>query len=236
MAKQTRPRWLDRFAFLALTLMVAGVAGGFVRLLPALNAFYLFAVGGFLSCAMILAYLVRRLRGRAFGAAGVCALLGALTFGGTLALQPDAPPINDFTTDLGDPPLYDHARTLPLNLGRDFSYPESFRPIQEECCSDLAPLQSTAQAPEAFAAALEASYAMPLWKITSVIEADGHIEAVAETEIFGFRDDIVIRIRKSDTGSIVDMRSRSRDGRGDIGANAARIRTWTSAYQRAAGE
>ncbi|MEO2169930.1 MAG: DUF1499 domain-containing protein, partial [bacterium] len=231
-AIQTRPKWFDRFGVLALTLMLVGVAGGFLRLLPPMTAFYLFALGGFLSSAMTLAYLVRRLRGRPFGTAGACALLGALTFGGTLALQPDAPPINDFTTSLDDPPRYDHARTLPANLGRDFRYTQDFRSIQEECCSDLAPMQSSRNPQQAFATALETSEAMPRWEITSAVEADGRIEAVAETEIFGFRDDIVIRIREGDQGSVIDIRSRSRDGRGDIGANAARIRTWTSEFSR----
>ncbi|MBW2399988.1 MAG: DUF1499 domain-containing protein, partial [Deltaproteobacteria bacterium] len=37
-------------------------------------------------------------------------------------------------------------------------------------------------------------------------------------------DDIVVRVRRDGADSIVDVRSKSRDGRGDMGANAARIR------------
>ena len=39
-----------------------------------------------------------------------------------------------------------------------------------------------------------------------------------------FVDDIVVRIRARDGGSVLDVRSKSRVGKGDVGANAARIR------------
>ena len=52
---------------------------------------------------------------------------------------------------------------------------------------------------------------------------EGRIEAVARTPIMGFRDDVVIRIRPMGTGSRVDVRSASRYGYHDFGANAARV-------------
>jgi uncharacterized protein (DUF1499 family) len=68
---------------------------------------------------------------------------------------------------------------------------------------------------------------MPTWEITFTDPATGAIEAVATTLVFGFQDDIVIRVRPAPHGgSRVDLRSKSRDGRGDIGANAARIRAF----------
>jgi uncharacterized protein (DUF1499 family) len=47
---------------------------------------------------------------------------------------------------------------------------------------------------------------------------------VATTRWFGFKDDVAIRISPAGAGSRVDMRSRSRVGRSDLGANARRIR------------
>jgi uncharacterized protein (DUF1499 family) len=52
------------------------------------------------------------------------------------------------------------------------------------------------------------------------------------TRIFRFVDDIVVRVRPSNGGSIVDVRSKSRDGRGDMGANAARIRAFRDKLAR----
>jgi uncharacterized protein (DUF1499 family) len=57
--------------------------------------------------------------------------------------------------------------------------------------------------------------------------AEGRIEAVDTTKWFGFHDDIVVRIKAEGRGSRVDIRSKSRDGRSDLGVNAQRIRAFT---------
>jgi uncharacterized protein (DUF1499 family) len=56
----------------------------------------------------------------------------------------------------------------------------------------------------------------------------GRIEAVDSTLLFGFRQDIVIRIVPDGEGALVDMRSAARNGAHDLGANAERIRTFFS--------
>jgi len=51
------------------------------------------------------------------------------------------------------------------------------------------------------------------------------IEAVATSTWFGFKDDFVVRITGQEDGSVrVDIRSKSRVGVSDLGANAARVR------------
>ncbi|WP_411155747.1 DUF1499 domain-containing protein [Idiomarina loihiensis] len=59
-------------------------------------------------------------------------------------------------------------------------------------------------------------------------EAEGRIEATATTTWFGFKDDVVIRIRSTADGSELDIRSKSRVGRSDVGKNAERIREFMS--------
>lgn len=54
------------------------------------------------------------------------------------------------------------------------------------------------------------------------------IEAIAPTPIFGFPDDIVVRLRGSAEGTEVDMRSASWSGNHDLGQNARRIRWFFS--------
>jgi uncharacterized protein (DUF1499 family) len=56
--------------------------------------------------------------------------------------------------------------------------------------------------------------------------SDGRIEATDTTFWFRFKDDVIVRIRPSGTGSRVDVRSLSRIGLGDVGTNAARIRAF----------
>ena len=54
---------------------------------------------------------------------------------------------------------------------------------------------------------------------------DGVIEAVARTPIMGFRDDVVIRVTPMGPGTRIDVRSASRVGSHDFGANASRIKS-----------
>ena len=50
------------------------------------------------------------------------------------------------------------------------------------------------------------------------------LEAVDRSPLFGFADDVVVRVTAMADGSRVDVRSVSRVGKGDLGANAKRIR------------
>src|SRR5947207_1810213 len=60
----------------------------------------------------------------------------------------------------------------------------------------------------------------------AVAAAAGTIEAVDTTKFFGFKDDIAIRVSATADGSKIDIRSKSRVGRGDVGTNAQRIRAY----------
>ena len=66
------------------------------------------------------------------------------------------------------------------------------------------------------------------WQIVREDPSAGRIEAVATTFWFGFKDDVLIRVSADAGGSRIDVRSKSRVGKGDLGTNAQRIR----AYQK----
>jgi len=93
---------------------------------------------------------------------------------------------------------------------------------------DIHPRDVALTPAETFARALAVSKAMD-WEIVDADGGKGVIEATATTRWFGFKDDVVIRITPMATGSRIDMRSVSRVGRSDVGANAARIRTFFAA-------
>ena len=63
------------------------------------------------------------------------------------------------------------------------------------------------------------------------MSAAGRLEATDSTPWFGFRDDVVVRIQPSDGGTSVDVRSKSRVGRGDMGTNAKRVREFLDRLQ-----
>lgn len=67
-------------------------------------------------------------------------------------------------------------------------------------------------------------------------ESPGRIEAVARTRVFGFRDDVVIRIVGSNTESRIDMRSASRIGWHDFGTNARRVVDFLTEFRDRAAE
>jgi len=68
------------------------------------------------------------------------------------------------------------------------------------------------------------------WELVAEDSSTGLIEAVSSTRVFSFEDDVVIRVAASGSGSIVDIRSHSRIGRGDRGVNAARVHSFISAF------
>ena len=68
------------------------------------------------------------------------------------------------------------------------------------------------------------------WTLVNADFETGIVEAYDTTRVFGFVDDIVIRVRARGNGSRIDIRSVSRVGLGDAGMNAARIRSFIAAF------
>lgn len=101
---------------------------------------------------------------------------------------------------------------------------------QRRAYPDIAPLTLKASPDEAFANALQAARDMG-WEIVSADPVAGRIEAVATTSWFGFKDDVAVRITRQEGASRVDVRSRSRVGRGDAGTNAHRVREYLKRLQ-----
>ena len=86
---------------------------------------------------------------RAFIATGLGMLLVAIVFiAGTGGA--DAPPINDISTDLVDPPAFASAEVVTDYAGRDMTYPADFVPIVETAYPDLQPIQVATEPGEAY--------------------------------------------------------------------------------------
>jgi uncharacterized protein (DUF1499 family) len=147
--------------------------------------------------------------------------------------------IHDITTDTENPPAFE--AVLPTRKAANAAtadYPGSgpaTAETQKRAYPDIKPLLLKEPPPQAFALALATAQAMPRWTIDASDAARGRIEASARTLWMGFTDDVVIRITAEGEGSRIDMRSLSRVGRGDFGANAARIRTYLAALGARAG-
>lgn len=87
----------------------------------------------------------------------------------------------------------------------------------------LAPLIAPGSVAEGYAAALAAVEARG-WTIVLAEPEEGRIEATETSFWYGFKDDILIRIRADEAGVRIDVRSVSRVGLSDLGVNAKRVR------------
>jgi uncharacterized protein (DUF1499 family) len=165
-------------------------------------------------------------------------IIGILTLviGGVTAFVPwswqararNSPPIHDITTDTDHPPRF--VDVLPLREDApnpaEYGGPE-VAAEQRQAYPDIQPLTLAMPPDAAYDRALRVAEALG-WEIVSTDRAAGRIEATATTSWFGFKDDIVIRVRRSELGARVDIRSVSRVGRGDVGTNARRVREFLS--------
>lgn len=64
------------------------------------------------------------------------------------------------------------------------------------------------------------------WEVRESNREQGTIEAVATTRIFKFKDDVTITVADEGNVAVVNVRSKSRAGKGDLGTNARRIRAF----------
>jgi uncharacterized protein (DUF1499 family) len=222
--------WVGIVALVAFAL---GPLGARLGIVPAMAGFVVFALGGILGLVTLVWGGIAALRGGGLGAA-LLGLVVTVVFLAVAVPGRKYPPYNDFTTDPADPPAFVRAGEIPANRGRDLGYPGgAVTEAQRQAYPDLAPLDLPDPPPAVFARARAAAGRMPAWEITHEDAAAGVLEGVATSALFRFQDDLVIRVRARDGGSRVDMRSKSRDGRGDIGANAQRIRAFLAALQAA---
>jgi len=142
------------------------------------------------------------------------------------------PNINDITTDMTNPPQF--GRLMPLRQSVDA--PTSYggaRVATDQRASypDIRPIILPVTPSTAFSTALKDAKDRG-WRIVDADASKGIIEAVATTFWFGFKDDVVVRIKRAPGGSRVDMRSVSRVGTGDIGTNAERIRSYLASLAK----
>jgi uncharacterized protein (DUF1499 family) len=187
-----------------------------------------------LSLAGLVVTLIRpREARRGIWLAAIGLLAGVVLIGipGRFRLGPPKPPIHDITTDTQEPPEYVAVLPLRVNAPNTTVYGgEKVASQQREAYPGLQPLILNIPAPQAFERALATVREMR-WDVVAADGAAGRIEATDTTFWFGFKDDVVIRVRPADGGSRVDVRSLSRVGRGDAGTNAKRIRAYLDALK-----
>lgn len=237
--------WSRRLALFALAVAAIAVAiarmsgveptaalAVFVAALAIAGAAILLAGAGL----TVIWRLGRQGAGRAFAAIGLSAALLAWPL--WLAISAlRLPAINDVSTDLIDPPAF--ARTARAQTARgapprDLPDAET-REKQKRAYPGLEPLLLDLEAEQAFRLALRAAQTMG-WRIVEQTRPGGRagvgrIDAVDRTPVLGLPDDVTVRLRPLVGQTRIDLRSASRYGRHDLGANARRVRAFLEALQ-----
>lgn len=234
---------LGIFAVAVAILSILIVRSGILETEPALATFAAALI--FAAFAILLAFagfiVIWRqgLGGLGRAVSGLLLGIALLTYPGYLAYRGSKlPAINDITTDPGDPPSFGVlARLRPRGIDK---YPGArVAALQNKYYPDLNTLEYAASARLAYQVALKVVRERK-WHIVDTQPPrpgqDGVIEAVARTLIMGFRDDVVVRVRASKEGSLIDVRSASRVGTGDFGTNARRVSNLLSDIDDAMGD
>ncbi|MGH6768740.1 MAG: DUF1499 domain-containing protein [Xanthobacteraceae bacterium] len=230
--------WARRLAIFSLSAAILSVmivrSGLLEEIRPALATF---------GAALVLAVVALFLAFAAFvviwrdGLVGMGAALSAIAIVVVLVAYPGylvattykLPRIYDITTDPNDPPHYIAlAKARPRDANPVIYAGLAAAEQQIEAYPDIEPIESGLNARLAFAAALSV-VTDRRWRIVDAPPPDqgrreGRIEAVARTPLMGFRDDVIVRVRQLPRGSRIDIRSSSRYGTFDFGANADRVR------------
>lgn len=155
----------------------------------------------------------------------------------TKAKVAQLPFIHDVTTDTQDVPTFSAellAQRALLKRSNSAKYigkkdrreKKPVSVLQARDYPDIRPIISPDAPALAYEKSIDAAKDLG-WTLSRTDMEAGVIEATDTTFWFGFKDDVVIRIRSSAAGgSVIDMRSLSRVGGSDLGANADRIRAF----------
>ena len=137
------------------------------------------------------------------------------------------PRLNDVETTPRQPMQFSQlAAQRPADANRIVEPDLTAAEIQEKAYPDLRPMELERSATETFDIVHEAVKRIG-WTIVlnePPGEQPGRIEATDRTMIMGYTDDVLVRVTGDDTHAFIDVRSVSRYGMHDLGANADRIR------------
>ncbi len=166
--------------------------------------------------------------------AGVAALAAASGPMMMRAQSSQVPVIHDISTDIKYPPVYYAVRDIRAADGAHNSteYNPEDGAKQLAAYPQLRTLSFDKPYEQVFAASIDVLEAMGL-EVIDTEENAGRIEATATTIWWGFKDDVVVRVNRFTAPVEVDIRSNSRVGRSDLGANAKRIEIFMRKLEQA---
>jgi uncharacterized protein (DUF1499 family) len=141
------------------------------------------------------------------------------------------PRLVDISTDPENPPDFEKAAADRAADDEPIQQPDADEiAAQRDAYPDIVPRHYPVSTARVYQEA-HAIVADRRWRILEAREPSdtdetAHIEAVATTLVFGFRQDVAIRIVPDGDGALLDMRSAARNAAHDLGSDADRIRSF----------
>jgi Protein of unknown function (DUF1499) len=231
--------WSSRLSIVSIPVLLIVAIGHRGGLMSATEAYAVMALGFSLAGLGVLAALGALDGIWRDGRKGVGPALRGLLVGLVVLSLPLAaawklvnyPRLTDISTDVDDPPAFilaladRPADALPLTDPSDDEID-----IQRDAYPDVVsrhyPVGPARVFDDALAIVRNRGWRLLGSQAPEEPDETGRIEAVALTPVFGFRQDVVIRIVPDGEGALVDMRSAARYGAHDLGADAERIRAF----------
>jgi hypothetical protein len=229
--------WSAYFAALSLPVLIIAVVGHRADLIDATATYGIIALGFSLAALAVVAAIAAFVTIWREGRKGTGSAVRGFIVGLLVLVMPAVgawqvmtdPRLTDISTDLANPPRY--VAAVRDRGPADAEIVEPGPPeaaLQTEAYPDIVPRHYPVSTAKAY---LEAKAIIDRrgWRILAAREpsdqnATGSIEAVAQTLIFAFRQDVIVRIAPDGDGARVDMRSAARNAAHDLGSDAARVR------------
>lgn len=227
------PSITHKIAITSFILLALGAIGVRFHWYSYQAGLLMFSLAGLLSFISIFAsaFFTRRTQNaagrRQLSQAALIALPAIIFFSLSLFRGAGAPLIHDISTDTENPPEFIAAKQQRRASDNSLAYAASSREIQQQAYPDIQPIPTLLSVIAAQDKARAIAENLD-WQVN--YQESGHIEATVSSFWFGFTDDLVIRISETPSGSIIDLRSASRVGKGDLGVNASRIRQFSQQY------
>ncbi|WP_036281244.1 DUF1499 domain-containing protein [Methylocystis sp. ATCC 49242] len=238
--------WSRSVAIFAATVAVMSIILARLHVIEPPSA--LAALGSAMALALIslllfcaACYVIWRTGRRGVGAAVGAAFIACLTLAYPAYLAVEAmrlPVLSDISTDIANPPYFSLSRAA-YQARKGFQpqgLPAKAREAQRSAYPDVEPIVVDLDSDEAFALVQKTAKAVG-WKPIDQRAAggrtgEGHLDFLDRTLVLGFDEDITVRLKPLPGGQTrIDIRSASRYGRHDFGANARRITAFAEELQ-----
>ncbi len=233
--------WSAYLAAVSIPVLIIAAVGHRAGLMDVTSTYSVMAVGFLLAAGAVLAALIAFVAIWRDGNRGVMRAMRGLVLGLAVLAMPAVgawevitlPRLTDVSTDPSQPlPLMAAQRDRGPDDAPVVAPDAMSAALQRQAYPDIVPRHYPVSTARVY---LEARTIVDQrgWRVLSDVppsdnDPSGSIEAVAQTLVFGFRQDVAIRVTAEGDGTRVDMRSASRGTAHDLGANAQRVRRFFS--------